>query len=55
MRTFPAPDFGFDGPITSCKDWEMVGGVPVHKDGQMILSMQKMQNGGREEDKDVEK
>ena len=51
----PTPYFGFDGPITSCKDWKMVGGVPVHKDGQMILSMQKMQNGGREEDKDVEK
>lgn len=38
----PTPYFGFDGPVTSCKDWEMVGGVPVHKDGQMILSMQKM-------------
>ena len=40
------PFFGLDGPVTSCKDWTMVGGVPVHKDGQMIISMQKMQSGG---------
>ena len=41
-----APFFGLDGPVTSCKDWTMVGGVPVHKDGQMIIGMQKMVNGG---------
>lgn len=40
------PFFGLDGPVTSCRDWTMVGGVPVHKDGQMIIGMQKMQSGG---------
>lgn len=33
--------FGFDGPVMLCKDWQMVGGLPVHKDGQMIQDMKK--------------
>ena len=37
--------FGFDGPVTSCKDWEMSSGVPVHKNGQMKKNMQKTING----------
>jgi len=31
--------FGFDGPVVSCKDWEISNGIPVHKDGQMILNL----------------
>ncbi|KAL7530312.1 hypothetical protein ACHAWF_003334 [Thalassiosira exigua] len=38
--------FGFDGPIRSCDGWEMIGGVPVHRDGQMKLSVQRMANEG---------
>lgn len=34
--------FGLDGPVSDCKDWEMVSNVPVHKDGQMIKSLKKM-------------
>eukprot|EP00591_Stephanopyxis_turris_P003771 CAMPEP_0195526740 /NCGR_PEP_ID=MMETSP0794_2-20130614/27989_1 /TAXON_ID=515487 /ORGANISM="Stephanopyxis turris, Strain CCMP 815" /LENGTH=417 /DNA_ID=CAMNT_0040657501 /DNA_START=105 /DNA_END=1358 /DNA_ORIENTATION=+ len=38
------PYFGFDGPVTSCENWEMVNQIPVHKDGQMVKNLQKMEN-----------
>lgn len=41
--------YGFDGPVTKCKDWEMTSGVPVHKQGQMIKSMKQMLGGSDEE------
>lgn len=34
--------FAFDGPVTSCNNWKMVNGVPVHKDGQMIKNMERL-------------
>lgn len=41
------PYFGFDGPITSCDAWEMMSGVPLHKEGQMKQTLQRMTNGGK--------
>ena len=29
------PYFGFDGIVTSCDNWEMLSGLPVHKQGQI--------------------
>ena len=34
--------FGFDGPVSSCDDWTLIGGLPLHKNGQMIKTMSKM-------------
>jgi len=34
--------FGFDGPVSECRDWEMASGLPVHKDGQMINNIKRM-------------
>lgn len=34
--------YGFDGPVMNCVDWELVSGLPVHKNGQMIKSLLKM-------------
>eukprot|EP00568_Trieres_chinensis_P002662 CAMPEP_0183304400 /NCGR_PEP_ID=MMETSP0160_2-20130417/9490_1 /TAXON_ID=2839 ORGANISM="Odontella Sinensis, Strain Grunow 1884" /NCGR_SAMPLE_ID=MMETSP0160_2 /ASSEMBLY_ACC=CAM_ASM_000250 /LENGTH=406 /DNA_ID=CAMNT_0025467441 /DNA_START=27 /DNA_END=1250 /DNA_ORIENTATION=- len=34
--------YGFDGPVAKCKDWEMLNGLPVHKEGQMINDMKRL-------------
>jgi hypothetical protein len=38
----PPAYYGFDGPVTECDGWEMVKGLPVHKDGQMIHTLQNL-------------
>ena len=42
--------YGFDGPIMSCEGWQMTSGVPVHRDGQMIKSLNQMMSGSGSEE-----